>query len=187
MQCATDWLLFASFSFGQTWYNFHIFPSWLPVDLTYSCCLDLSISKTLLKWVLLFWEKKSHSAHKPQLAKACPSGRLTWKERWTFEGTTHIVYIKLRKNVINAQHHICPQKTPNHWYTKKLLIEKPTNALWSAQCVYNWLFSVFFVEIIQMCINLLLYGASRGWHLTFVDASVLLLCVLDLDVMGIGD
>ena len=104
-----------------------------------------------------------------------------------FEGTTHIVYIKLRKNIRKAQHHIWPQKTPNHWYTKKFRIEKPTNALCSAQCVYDWLFSVFFVEIIQMCINLLLYGASRGWHLTFVDASVLLLCVLDLDVMGIGD
>ena len=48
-------------------------------------------------------------------------------------------------------------------------------------------FLFFFVEIIQMCINLLLYGASRGWHLTFVDASVLLLGVLDLLVIGIGD
>ena len=48
-------------------------------------------------------------------------------------------------------------------------------------------FLFFFVEIIQMCINLLLYGASRGWHLTFVDASVLLLGVLDLVVIGIGD
>ena len=104
-----------------------------------------------------------------------------------FEGTTHIVYIKLQNNIINAQHHICPQKTPNHWYTKKLLIEKPTNALWTAQCVYDWLFSVSFFGIIQMCINLLLYGASRGWHLTFVDASVLLLGVLDLVVIGIGD
>ena len=150
MQCAKDLLLFASFSFGQTWYNFHFFPSWLPVDLTDSCCLDLSISKTLLKWVLLLREKKNHSAHKPQLAKACPSGRLTWKERWTFEATTHnfwryhiIVYINLQKNIISAQHHICPQKTTNHWYTKKFRIEKPTNALSSAQCVYDWLFPVF--------------------------------------------
>ena len=48
-------------------------------------------------------------------------------------------------------------------------------------------FLCFVVEIIQMCINLLLYGASRGWHLTFVDASVLLLGIFDLVVGGIGD
>ena len=89
MRCATDWLLFASFSFGQTWYNFHIFPSWLPYS-TDSC------HKQKLIVVLL--------------AKACPSGRLTWNERWTFEGTTHIVYIKLQKNIRNAQHHITSQK-----------------------------------------------------------------------------